>query len=324
MEVEAALALARHSRALRRWCAKSASRRGSSSSVGVAPAGARFVGYRSVALEHAVHSLTVSVRLGPHPSRSRFPLGERLWHKNGVKSPSKARRAPPPLERAALQELALRYVGKYATTRAKLRAYLSRKLRERGWDGAREPDLEALAERFAELGYVDDAAYALSKSRSLTAPRLWQAAACRAAAASPGSSEEDSRGSARCCRRSGRRGGAALRRAAANRTVRRPRRPIARQREKCDRGDGPRGTRFRARTRDCRRSTRAQTSISINLCESLRLRHARKVGLPTQSPMLMGRHGAYSFATGRRGQSTTQWSRTRARVRPRWSPSPGA
>lgn len=81
---------------------------------------------------------------------------------------TKVRRVPPPLDQAKLQELALRYVGKYATTQSKLRAYLSRKLRERGWNGEREPDLEGLAQRFAELGYVDDAAYALSKSRTLS------------------------------------------------------------------------------------------------------------------------------------------------------------
>jgi regulatory protein len=80
----------------------------------------------------------------------------------------KARRALRPLDKSGLHELALRYVGKYATTRAKLCSYLSRKLRERGWDGEREPDLEALAARFAELGYVDDAAYALSSSRALS------------------------------------------------------------------------------------------------------------------------------------------------------------
>ena len=85
-----------------------------------------------------------------------------------MKAPFKPRRAPPPLSEATLQELALRYVGKYATTRAKLYSYLARKLLERGWDGAREPDLEVLAERFAELGYIDDAAYALSQSRSLS------------------------------------------------------------------------------------------------------------------------------------------------------------
>jgi regulatory protein len=74
----------------------------------------------------------------------------------------------PALDQKRLEELALRYVGRYATTQAKLRSYLARKLRERGWDGEREPDLDALARRFSELGYVDDAAYALAKSQALT------------------------------------------------------------------------------------------------------------------------------------------------------------
>jgi regulatory protein len=81
----------------------------------------------------------------------------------------KDRHARPPLTQSALRELALRYVGKYATTRAKLRAYLARKVHERGWDGPREPDFQALAERFAELGYIDDATYAMTKSRALSA-----------------------------------------------------------------------------------------------------------------------------------------------------------
>jgi len=72
------------------------------------------------------------------------------------------------LNGTALEELALRYVGRFATTRARLAAYLKRKLRERGWEGDKEPDPEAVAERMAQLGYVDDAAYALSRSRALT------------------------------------------------------------------------------------------------------------------------------------------------------------
>jgi len=91
-----------------------------------------------------------------------------VWHKHGVKPFSKARRALPPLDRDRLRELALKYVGRFATSRAKLRAYLNRKIRERGWGEASGPDLEALADRFAELGYIDDAAYALGKARSLT------------------------------------------------------------------------------------------------------------------------------------------------------------
>jgi regulatory protein len=79
----------------------------------------------------------------------------------------KARRALPPLNQKQLQELALRYVGRYATTRAKLSAYLARKVRERGWDDVCGPGFDLIAEHFAELGYIDDAAFALSKSRVL-------------------------------------------------------------------------------------------------------------------------------------------------------------
>lgn len=78
------------------------------------------------------------------------------------------RKPPPPLDREKLRELGLTYVGRFATTRAKLGSYLSRKLRERGWAGDAPPDIEAVVERLADLGYVDDAAFALSKSRALT------------------------------------------------------------------------------------------------------------------------------------------------------------
>jgi regulatory protein len=81
----------------------------------------------------------------------------------------KPRRAPRPLDEAALRELAVAYVGRFATTRAKLRSYLSRKIRERGWNGAQEPDLVALADRLAGQGFIDDAGYAEAKARSLTA-----------------------------------------------------------------------------------------------------------------------------------------------------------
>jgi regulatory protein len=79
----------------------------------------------------------------------------------------KAKRTVRPLDQKQLQELALHYVGRYATTRSKLGDYLARKVRERGWDDVRGPDAEAITERFAELGYIDDAAFALSKSRAL-------------------------------------------------------------------------------------------------------------------------------------------------------------
>jgi regulatory protein len=79
------------------------------------------------------------------------------------------RRAPRPLDEAALEELALRYVGRFATSRARLRSYLARKVRERGWDGPREPDLDGVAQRLAGLGYIDDSAFALARSQALTA-----------------------------------------------------------------------------------------------------------------------------------------------------------
>lgn len=77
------------------------------------------------------------------------------------------RKPRPPLGQAQLDELALAYVGRFATTRAKLATYLQRKLRERGWAGAGEPDVDALVARFARSGLVDDSAYALAKAQSL-------------------------------------------------------------------------------------------------------------------------------------------------------------
>lgn len=83
-------------------------------------------------------------------------------------SVNNARKPRPPLDAARLDELAISYVGRFATSRAKLLTYLKRKLRERGWGGEGEPPLEGLADRMVRLGYIDDGAYALSKARSLT------------------------------------------------------------------------------------------------------------------------------------------------------------
>jgi regulatory protein len=77
------------------------------------------------------------------------------------------RKIRPPLDPGALERLVLAYVGRYATTRAKLRLYIRRKLQERGWDGAVEPQIETLVERVAALGYVDDGAFAAARAASL-------------------------------------------------------------------------------------------------------------------------------------------------------------
>ncbi|WP_313808866.1 RecX family transcriptional regulator [Sphingobium sp.] len=78
------------------------------------------------------------------------------------------KRSPPPLDEEALRELALRYVGRFATSRAKLLAYLGRKIKERGWGGEDPADPQALVDRLSELRYVDDASYAVMKSASLS------------------------------------------------------------------------------------------------------------------------------------------------------------
>ena len=81
--------------------------------------------------------------------------------------PDRPTRPKPPFQRDGLERLALFYAGRYATTRAKLAAYLRRKLGERGWAGDGAPPVDAIVEHFAELGYVDDAAFARARTTSL-------------------------------------------------------------------------------------------------------------------------------------------------------------
>ncbi|MDO6416423.1 RecX family transcriptional regulator [Sphingomonas sp. BIUV-7] len=71
------------------------------------------------------------------------------------------------MDAGRLESLALRYVGKYATTRAKLRDYLLRKLREAEWQGPVAADIEGLVERISTLGYVDDRAFAVQRGAAL-------------------------------------------------------------------------------------------------------------------------------------------------------------
>ncbi len=90
----------------------------------------------------------------------------RLWHKQGAVNSKPDKKPRPPLDSESLQRLALFYVGRYATTRSKLRGYLERKVRERGWTGP-GPDIEALVERLRELRYVDDSSFASARAASL-------------------------------------------------------------------------------------------------------------------------------------------------------------
>jgi len=81
--------------------------------------------------------------------------------------PRSAPRSPKPYDAAALERAALDYAARYATTRAKLAAFLRRKLRERGWAGDGAAPIDALVERFSEHGYVDDRAFASARADSL-------------------------------------------------------------------------------------------------------------------------------------------------------------
>lgn len=76
-------------------------------------------------------------------------------------------KASKPLDRDGLERLAIHYVGRYSTTAARLRTYLSRKVRERGWSGDAAADPDAIVGRIVALGYVDDAAFAEARAESL-------------------------------------------------------------------------------------------------------------------------------------------------------------
>ncbi len=72
-----------------------------------------------------------------------------------------------PLDAAALDRLAITYVGRYATTGKRLSDYLLRKVRESGWNGDGAPPVAAIVERMIALSYIDDEAFARMKADAL-------------------------------------------------------------------------------------------------------------------------------------------------------------
>jgi regulatory protein len=72
-----------------------------------------------------------------------------------------------PLDSVRLEELALAYVARFATSAAKLDGYLRRKLRERGWAGDDEAPVASLVAKFVAAGYIDDEAFARNRSAGL-------------------------------------------------------------------------------------------------------------------------------------------------------------
>lgn len=98
-------------------------------------------------------------------------------------------RAARPLNADALAALATTYVARYQTSSGKLTAYLKRKLRERGWEDADNPQIAAIVARCVERGYIDDQSFAMARAGALArkgyGPRR-VAAALRAAGIDPG------------------------------------------------------------------------------------------------------------------------------------------
>ena len=77
-------------------------------------------------------------------------------------------RAIPPLDQARLESLALSYVARFATTKAKLISYLQRKIHERGdFENMDRLNIDMIVNKLVGLGYIDDFSFAQSRSTSL-------------------------------------------------------------------------------------------------------------------------------------------------------------
>lgn len=76
-------------------------------------------------------------------------------------------RVAAPLDQAMLDALALGYVARFATSAARLAAYLARKVETRGWAGPAAPDFDRVVARMVAAGYIDDAGFARARSASL-------------------------------------------------------------------------------------------------------------------------------------------------------------
>lgn len=93
-----------------------------------------------------------------------------VWSLDRDARDQRERRAAKPLDAVRLDELALAYVARFATSGGKLADYLRRKLRERGWAGEGEPGdiVAAVVSRMMVAGYVDDAGFARARVETLS------------------------------------------------------------------------------------------------------------------------------------------------------------
>ena len=110
-------------------------------------------------------------KTSPCSRHGLFPLGLTVARIRRMSDPmsraERQKRPPKPLNSVLFEEIALAYVARFSTTAAKLERYLRRKLREREWQDEGEPAIDRLVRRCAELGFVDDAAFAREKAGSL-------------------------------------------------------------------------------------------------------------------------------------------------------------
>jgi regulatory protein len=104
-------------------------------------------------------------RTPPATGRQCGPPADR---KAAKRDPRK--RVPNPLDPAKLDELALAYAARFATSAWKLRTYLRRKVALCGWVGDEDsapPDIDGLVEQMVRAGYVDDEAFARGRGSGL-------------------------------------------------------------------------------------------------------------------------------------------------------------
>lgn len=73
-----------------------------------------------------------------------------------------------PLDAARLEALAMRYVGRYATTESRLARYLRRKVGERGWGSETPVPVDDIVAKMVRLGFVDDFSFAAQRTTALT------------------------------------------------------------------------------------------------------------------------------------------------------------
>ena len=206
MEIEPARAAARHNRALRRaWRNRrsgAAARRRSASEPAIA------VRPRSLSCDPVTsESIRLSVplmagrRVVPPTARSACDcLCYALAFKFGCHCGTIMAHAPTATSapRDAAAERRRRWSGSRCAMSSasrrragKLTDYLRRKIRERGWGGEAAPDPDGAGRTLADLGYIDDRAFAEARAAAMGAARAGRAARDARRCARPGSTSED-------------------------------------------------------------------------------------------------------------------------------------